>query len=112
MTALLNTTMFERMTSCSISTCPPAAKYMIYSASNVFEFCNRERTLLRHLWWGEMEGGFKEAQTNPLINASRKKHATLAVAAMNEAEKGLNRRQGLRGIDWANHKRSRSDRIQ
>ncbi|MCJ1342888.1 hypothetical protein MMC31_001077 [Peltigera leucophlebia] len=76
-----------------------AAQYMIYSASKVFEFCEREGTLLRHLGWVKWKAGFMEAQTNSLINASGKKHATLAVAAMNEAEMGWNRRQGLRGME-------------
>lgn len=76
-----------------------AAQYMIYSASNVFEFCERERTSLRHLGWGKWKAGFKEAQTNPLINASGKSHATLAVAAMNEAEMGLESPSGAAAWD-------------
>lgn len=85
-----------------------AAQYMIYSASKVFEFCEREGTRLRHLGWEKWKAGFKEAQTNARINASGKKHATLAVAAMNKAKMGWNRRQGLR----AKHKTSRSEGIQ
>ncbi|MCJ1346576.1 hypothetical protein MMC31_004794 [Peltigera leucophlebia] len=89
-----------------------AAQYMIYSASKVFEFCEREDILLRHLGWVKWKAGFMEAQTNPLINASGKKHATLAVAAMNKAEMDWNRRQGLRGMDQAKHERSCSEEIQ
>lgn len=85
-----------------------AAQYMIYTPSKVFEFCEREGTSLRHLGWGKWKAGFDEAQTNTLINASGKKHARSAVTAMNEVEMGWNRRQGLRGIDRAKHKRSRS----
>lgn len=66
-----------------------AAQHMIYSASKVFEFCEQEPTLmLHHLGWKKWMAGFKEAQTNPLIDASGKKHAKLAVAAMTEAELG------------------------
>lgn len=77
-----------------------AAQYMIYSASNVFEVCERERNSLRHLGWGKWKAGFKEAQTNPLINASGKNHATLAVAAMNEADMGLESPSGAAGVGW------------
>lgn len=73
-----------------------AAQYMIYSASKVFDFCERKDTLHRHLGWEKWKAGFEEAQTHPLINANGKKHATLAVAAMKEAELGWIRRQGLR----------------
>lgn len=76
-----------------------APQYMIYSASNVFEVCERERTSLRHLGWGKWKAGFKEAQTNPLINASGKNHATLAVAPMNEAEMGLESPSGAAAWD-------------
>lgn len=89
-----------------------AAQYMIYSTSMVFEFREREGTLLRHLGWGKWKAGFKEAQTNPLINASGKKHATLAVAATNEAGMRWNCRLGLRGMDRAEHRRICSEGIQ
>lgn len=89
-----------------------SAPYLIYPASKVFEFCERERTLLlRHLEWKKWKAEFNEVPTNLLINASGKKYATLAVAAMNEAEMGWNRRQGLHSMDRAKYKRSRSKGI-
>ena len=41
--------------------------------------------------------GFREAQTNPLIDASGKDHIELAVAAMTEVELGWKSRHMLRG---------------
>ena len=82
-----------------------AAQYMIYSASKVFEFFQQEPTLLlRHLWWKKWKAGFEEAQKNSLIDASGKNNAKLAVAGMNKAEVGWDRRQKLRSFDQAKHR--------
>lgn len=75
-----------------------AAQHMIYSASKVFEFCEQEPTLMfQHLGWKKWMAGFKEAQTNVLIDASGKKYTELAMAAMTEVELGWKRRHMLRG---------------
>lgn len=90
-----------------------AAQYTINSASKVFEFCKQEPTLLlRHLGWKKWKAGFKEAQTCPLIDASGKKYAKLAVAGMNRAVVGWNRRQTLRSVDQAKPRISCSEGIQ
>lgn len=89
-----------------------AAQYMIYSASKVFEFCEQEPNILRHLGWKKWKAGFNDAQTNSLIDASGKKYAKLAVARMNEAEVRWNRRQMLRSVDQAKHRMSCSEGIQ
>ena len=78
-----------------------AAQYMIHSASKVFEFCEREPTLLGHLEWKKWKAGFKEAQTNSMIDPSGNKYAKLAVAGMNEAEVGWDRHRRLRSFDQA-----------
>lgn len=55
-----------------------AAQHITYSASKVFECCKQESTLLHgHLGRKKWIAGFKEAQTNPLIDTSGKKHAEL-----------------------------------
>lgn len=75
-----------------------AAQHMVYSASKVFEFCEQEPTLMfQHLGWNKWMAGFKEAQTNPLIDAGGKKHTQLVMAAMTEVELGWKRRYMLRG---------------
>lgn len=63
-----------------------AAQYMIYSAIKVIELCEQSLDdMLCPLGWKKWKAGFDEAQRNPLIDASGKKHAKLAVAAMTEA---------------------------
>lgn len=90
-----------------------AAQYMIYSAIKVFELCEqRHDDMLCPLGWKKWMAGFKEAQRNPLIDASGKKHAKLAVAAMTEAELGWQRRHTLRGRDWVKRWGSHSEEFE
>lgn len=53
--------------------------------------------MLQHFGWKKWMAGFKEAQTNTLIDASGKKHIELVVAAMTEVELVWKRRHTLRG---------------
>ncbi len=82
MSERMNAVIFNVSVSC-------AAQYMIYSASKVFELCEQRLTDMPcPLGWKKWMAGFKEAQTNLLIDPSGKKYAKLAVAAMTEAELG------------------------
>lgn len=90
-----------------------AAQYMIYSAIKVFELCEqRHDDMLCPLGWKKWMAGFKEAQRNSLIDASGKKHAKLAVAAMTKAELCWQRRHTLRGRDRVKRKGSHSEKFE
>lgn len=68
--------------------------------------------MLQHFGWKIWMAGFKEAQTNTLIDASGKKPIELVVAAMTEVELGWKRRHMLRGGTGRNTNGSRSEEIQ
>ena len=90
-----------------------AAQYMIYSAYEVLEFYKQNPTHFHgHLGWQKWKEGFKEVQTNPLIDASGKKNAELAVAAMNEAELGWSRRHVPCEVNKAKHDGNCSEEIE
>ena len=89
-----------------------AAQHMIYSASKVFECCEQKSALvLGHLGWKKWLAGFKEAQTNPLIDSRGMKYAKLAVAAMTEVEQCWERLHTLRERQGVKHRGNISEEI-
>lgn len=66
----------------------------------------------RTIGWKKWLAGFKEAQTNLLIDVSGKKYAKLAVAAMTKMELYWERGHSLRERRWVKHKEDFSEEIE
>lgn len=77
-----------------------AAQHMIYSALQILKYHLEDPV---HYYgfkgWQEWKMGYNDSQTNPLIAASAKKDAKLAVVAMNQAELIWKQRQMPYKID-------------